>query len=70
MYKNIGVYRPFENQGQLADYLGVRPATVSSWINKDSCISAFMFFRMLIGFTRKGKRLIEVFQDFLDIVES
>lgn len=69
LYKNIGVYRAFETQGELADYLSVRPATVSSWINKNSCISAFVLFQILFGVVLRTNRKFDlVIADFLEIL--
>ncbi len=56
-------------QSQLARALGVRDATVSSWVNKNSCISAFMFVRLLQVFAKFRKcQEAEVFSDFLEIL--
>lgn len=38
----------FIQQSDLAKMLGVRDATVSSWANKESCISAFMLFNLFL----------------------
>lgn len=68
LYFNIGVYCAFYSQGALADYLSVRQATVSSWVNKKSCIDAFTFIRMCLAFADKGKKDVrQVFSDFLDL---
>ena len=71
LYKNIGCYCAFDTQGSLADYLSVRQATVSSWINKNSCIDAFTFFRICLAFAEKGKKHVRVvFSEFLEIYDD
>jgi hypothetical protein len=36
----------FIQQSDIAKRMGVRDATVSSWANRESCISAFMLFQL------------------------
>ena len=68
LYNNIGSCKSFRTQGALADFLSVRQATVSSWINRDSCIDAFTFFRICQAFSLQGKKDVkQVFSEFLDV---
>lgn len=42
-------------QSEISRSLGVRDATVSSWVNKNSCISAFMLFQLFYFFARQNR---------------
>jgi len=70
-YRQRGfAYGGYLEQSDIADALGVRQATVSSWCHADSCISAFMFFRLLQVFADFRKLHVrQVFSDFLKILE-
>lgn len=57
-------------QHTLARGLGVRDATVSSWVNKDSGISAYMLFRLFFLVSElRGCKVSEVLEYFFEIYE-
>lgn len=62
------------NQSDIARGLGVRDATVSSWANQESCISAHMLFRLFsffatvnrTSFTDIVSRFISLYSSMID----
>lgn len=61
----------YHSQSELARGLGVRDATVSSWVNKESCISAFTLFRLFSYFASVNRiSLVDVVSRFLDRYSS
>lgn len=64
------------SQSEFARGLGVRDATVSSWVSRDSCVSAFMLFQIFLFFSRVNRmslrdvvgRFIEKFETSSKIV--
>jgi hypothetical protein len=68
---HIGWQSSFRSYGDLAAYLLVRPATVSSWVNAKSDISLFTFLRISLAFSlRRKERISRIVMEFLKILDA
>lgn len=68
---NIGWGRRFRDQNALASFLGVRPATVSGWMNAKSDIPLFTFLRICQAISPDRKNNVgPALNDFIEIFEG
>lgn len=66
---HVGWGRRFYNQNALADFLSVRPATVSGWANRKSDIGLFTLLRICQAFSFDRKEYRSGILEFLDILD-
>jgi hypothetical protein len=67
---HTGWSRTFHNQGVLAERLGVRPATVSSWMNDKSDIGFLTVHRIFMAVAiNKGIPIEGVFREYDEILK-